>query len=603
MIRLIETAETFDSLYEAREAVLRYAERASDDAKMAATLVLDAKEYRLTKPLIFDAEEAEALKHIHLSILCDNGTAVFTSNAALPTAKIIKDDAQCAYQFAANASGKYPVFGDLYEDDVRLPLCTSPHFTHAFAFSGENGRNCAENLEGIYAPQAIADLLPDGDLCPMTITLYVEWEFFTLHVLSVDRSRTRTDEQGGTHVLLRIAPDELYHYVTKMNASLQPKNRECFLSNHPVFLRDGTFCYDHTKGLLQFYPRHGLQKRIRVPMLEKLLVFNGMDGVTLRRLTFTGATDRHRAEHGYLSMQANVEKRGLRKVPEGAVVTNHTRGFTVSNCEFKELGVNGILMCGISARVDIHDNYFHDIAMSAISIGDPVKAFLAPREASFDLQIHRNHIARIAYDFPSAPAVDVFRVDGLSICHNTIEDTAYSAISVGWQWANVDLAPGEIINIRDAEIAYNKITRFMQLLRDGAAIYVVGANCARSYSRRFNVMHDNYAENDQIRPKVIGYYLDGASSHWTVWDNVILHTARPLYIQHNPQISQQFTWHNRAYHIYSTEEISMSSHHPERDTMLGTMYTAPTQAALFETYPKAQEIYAKAGINPNSDMF
>ena len=119
--------------------------------------------------------------------------------------------------------------------------------------------------------------------------------------------------------------------------------------------------------------------------------------------------------------------------------------------------------------------------MSAISIGDPVKAIVEPQNASFDLRVDHNVLSHIAYDYPSAPALDIFRVDGLSICHNTIEKTAYSAISVGWQWTNVPYAPGEMVNIRDAEIAYNKITDFSQVLRDAAAIYVVGANCARSY--------------------------------------------------------------------------------------------------------------------------
>ncbi len=596
MIRLIETAEIFDNIYEAREAVLRYAKKASKENRLCASLLLDAKEYRLKTPLVFDSRENPELENIHLVLRCENGAAVFTSNFPLSAKKIIKDDAFCTYRFDEDETGSYPRFSDLYEGESRLKICSCAHFTHEFAFSNENDRDNAQNMEGIYIPKEIADMLPDGDLSPMTITLYVEWEFFVLHVLSVDRSRTKTDDRGNTHVLLRIAPDELHDYVTGMGKSLQPKGRECFLSNHRIFLKEGEWCCDHRRGLLHFLPKNDLKEKIFVPMLDKLLIFNGMDGVTLRGLVFTGATDRHLADNGYLSMQANVEKRGLFKLPEAAVLTEHTRGLTVEGCEFKELGGNGILMRGISARVNIHDNYFHDISMSAISIGDPVKACLEPRNASFDIRIDRNFFSRIGYEFPSAPAVDVFRVDGLSICHNTIEKTAYSAVSVGWQWESVSLAPGEIINIRDAEIAYNRITDFMQILRDGAAIYVVGANCARTYSRRFNVMHHNFAQNDRIREKAMGYYLDGASSNWTVWDNVISKAMRPLYLQHNIYVPQQYTWHNRAYDIYSTEPIAMSNHHPERDTLLGRMHIAPTLEELFETYPKAREIFENSGI-------
>ncbi len=596
MIRLTETNETFSDLYEARDAVLRRAKEASAEHPLSATLMTDAKEYVLNKPLIFDAAQISGLAYTTLSIRCEHGSSIFTSNRRLPLSRIEQNENGYTYRFEADEHGSYPRFNDLYEGEIRLKKCTSPHFVHAFPFSNENERINEQNLEGIYVPKEIADLLPDGDLSPMTITLYVEWEFFTLHVLSVNRSRTKTDEAGHTHILLDIAPDELYAYVTSMNKSLQPKGRECFLSNHEVFLKEGEWCYNHLTGVLRFIPKHDLKERIYAPMLETLFVFNGMDGVTLEKLIFTGVTDKHLPDHGYLSMQANVIRSTMTKCPEAAVLTNHTRGLTVKNCEFKELGVNGILMCGISARVNIHNNYFHDISMAAVSIGDPVKASVDPKNASYDIRIDRNYFTNIGFDFPSTPAVDVFRVDGLSICHNTIEKTSYSAISVGWQWEPVDMAPGEVINIRDAEIAYNKITDFSHVLKDAAAIYVVGANCARTYSRRFNTMHHNFAQNDRIRDKVMGYYLDGASSNWTVWDNVISNSERPLYIQHNVYLPQQYTWHNRAYDIYTTEPVMQTNHHPERDTLVWDIHTLPTLDALFEEYPKARKIFEGAGM-------
>lgn len=602
MIRLVETAEIFDNVYDAREAVIRFAKKATKEQPMSATLMLNDREYRLSQPLVFDAMETPELENIRLSILCDVGTALIHSKSTIPPSKITKEEDFCTYCFPPDDQGKYPCFHDLYEGENRLKLSESPHFTHAFAFSNENDRNNAENLEGIYIPKEIADTLPDEDLFPMTITLYVEWEFFTLHVLSVNRNRIKTDENGNPHVLLRIVPDELFAYVTNMNVSLQPKNRECFLSNHKIFLKKGEFCYDHTRGILHFSPENDLKEKIFAPRLDKLFVFNGMDGVTIENFAFTGITDLCAPNHGIISMQANVDRRTMQKTKAAAIFTGHTKGLTVSGCEFKELGTNGILMCGISARVNIHDNYFHDIAMSAISIGNPVKAIVEPQNASFDLRVDHNVLSHIAYDYPSAPALDIFRVDGLSICHNTIEKTAYSAISVGWQWTNVPYAPGEMVNIRDAEIAYNKITDFSQVLRDAAAIYVVGANCARSYTRRFNTMHHNFAENDRIREKVMGYYLDGASSNWTVWDNVISKSPRPLYIQHNEYIPMQFTWHNHAYNIFCTEEVQKTNHHPERDTIVSHIYVAPTLETLFEKYPKAREIFDQAGHDKNSLM-
>lgn len=110
-------------------------------------------------------------------------------------------------------------------------------------------------------------------------------------------------------------------------------------------------------------------------------------------------------------------------------------------------------------------------------------------------------------------------------------------------------------------------------------------------------MHRNFAENDCIREKVMGYYLDGAFSNRTVWDNVISKASRPLYVQHSTYIPQQHTWHDRAYNIYSTEDISMSNHYPECDTLLGHLYIEPTLEALFEAYPQARDIFESAGVD------
>lgn len=71
----------------------------------------------------------------------------------------------------------------------------------------------------------------------------------------------------------------------------------------------------------------------------------------------------------------------------------------------------------------------------------------------------------------------------------------------------------------------------MRVLRDGAAIYVLGANCTDTYTELFNEMHDNYAENPDVGETTRGYYLDGSSSNWYVHDNVISGAKYPFFAQ------------------------------------------------------------------------
>ena len=131
MIRLAETAQHFDNIYDAAQSVLEYAKSGSEDKKLSVTLTLSDLEYQLDKPLIFDASEHPQLKNIHLSI-CSHNASLFTSNRRLSPSKIVQQQDVCRYQLKADENGRYPRFLDLYEGEGRMKLCRSPHFTHVF---------------------------------------------------------------------------------------------------------------------------------------------------------------------------------------------------------------------------------------------------------------------------------------------------------------------------------------------------------------------------------------------------------------------------------------------------------------------------------------
>lgn len=595
MIYFTQTGEAFQDVYTAKEAVLVYAKTASAEKRLSAELIFDPDIYILSETLSWDTEKEPALKNISLSMICKDGTAEFTSNCVLAHENFVKTGEYYTYRLDKNADGKYPRSLDLYVNGKRIPLCRSEDFVYGFRFSGENDRINHDNLEGLYIPERAADCLPDGNLHPITLTVYIEWEFYILHAVSIDRTRIRYDENGERHVLLRMRPDELYDCVTLMNKTLHPKDRIFFFSNHPDFLQTETFCYDHQTGILCYRPKHTLQGDIAIPMLDKLISFYGMDGVTLQGLSFSGASEQYVCDHGYLAAQANVEKRGAVKIETAAVFARDVRRFSVKDCRFYELGTNGLLMLGKLTMIDIRNCFFEDISMCGISIGNPVRVCEDKMNCSYDVCIENNFLHRIGYDFPNAPAIDIFRVDGLSLLHNTIAYCAYSGISVGWEWRSVTYALGEMVNIRDAEIAYNKILHHVQVLKDGAAIYVVGANCLNTYTKYFNFMHHNFAYRDTIRHKIHGYYLDGSSSNWHVYDNVASGSHRPVFAQFN--VPEQYTWNNRIDDIYTTEEIQVENHHPERNTLLGEVHLAPTLDELFRKYPKVKDIFDKVGCS------
>ena len=593
MIWFKQTGEYFSDIYEAREAVLSFAKNVVSEKREKAELVFDGDEYVLPKPLIFDAHAEPAFARISLSLSCEDGKASFTSAQTLDPLRFQKKGEAYIYRFERDENGEFPRIRDLYLSGKRVPICCSESFVHAFTFEPNKERLCEENLEGIYIPEEALACLPDADFGSMEFMIRLEWEFFVLHVISVDPSRVKYDENGKKHVLLKIKEDELYEYVKGVNRCLQPKNRAFFFMNHPAFLTENSFCYDCHTGVLAYRPAGDLEGELSVARLDQLFSFVDMDGITLEGLAFHGVSDQYVCDHGFLSHQANIEKRLQKKVETAAVFMRDVRGFTAKDCKFYSMNTNGILMIGVCVRTCIRDCHFEDIGMSAISIGDPIRVGQHPLVCSYDIVVENNFLRRIGFDFPSAPAIDIFRVDGLSVCHNTIEYCAYTGISGGWEWGLQPYALGEMINIRDAEIAYNRILHHMQILNDGGAIYMVGSNSMKEYTRYFNFMHDNFAYRDAPRRTVRGYYLDGSSTNWHVYSNVTSGTHRPMFAQFI--VPTEFTWNIRMDDTYTTDKVHMETHAPERNTILGDVFYAPTLDELFEKYPKSKEIFKKSG--------
>jgi len=593
MIYFRQTGETFSDIYEAREAVLSFSEKVESGKREQAELIFDDGSYVLEKPIVFDTSENPALANISLSFVCESGKARFTSQQILHTDGFKKEGKYYTYRFEKNENGEFPRIRDFYVNGKRVPMCRSCGFVHAFPFAPNKERICDENLEGIYVPEEALSCLPDSDFGVMEFLIHMEWEFYLLHVLSVDKTRVKYDENGNRHILLKMNEEELYGYVKGINGCLQPKDRTFFFLNHPNFLTENSFCYNHQTGVLCYRPVGELNGTLSVPRSDRLFSFARMDGVTLENVEFTGISEAYVSDHGFLSGQANIEKREGKKLEAAAIFARDIRRFSARNCKFYDMNTNGILVVGNASGIHVRDCRFENIGMSAVSIGNPVCVGAAPKACSYDVRIENNFLHRIGFDFPSAPAIQVFRVDGLSICHNSIEYCAYSGISAGWEWGLQPYVLGEMVNIRDAEIAYNRILHHMQILNDGGAIYVVGCNCNKEYTKYFNFMHDNFAYRDAPRRTVRGYYLDGSSTNWHVYENVTTGTHRPMFAQFI--VPTEYTWNVRMDHIYTTDFVNPDTHAPERNTILGDVFFEPSLEELFEKYPKAKKIFERSG--------
>ena len=129
-------------------------------------------------------------------------------------------------------------------------------------------------------------------------------------------------------------------------------------------------------------------------------------------------------------------------------------------------------------------------------------------------EVTDNLITGITVEYQSAVGIFAGYVFNSTIAHNTLENLAYTAISVGWGWNQVTFAGGN-------QIANNSIDGVLAAFRDGGNIYT------QSHMRGSRIT-GNFVQHDGNAYGMI--YTDGGS-HVEVSDNVMNGgNAPPLFL-------------------------------------------------------------------------
>ena len=479
---------------------------------------------------------------------------------------------------------------DFYCGGKRIPLATGEYGVIAADFDVED-RKAPENARGVYIDKSSVEGIEDFTATEFNI--YVEWEAVTMHVAGVDYSDTKTVD-GHELVRLKFRKDEMEFFPQALIYWNPIINRKYFISNNRAFLKPGSCVADYENGILYYYPESGKPTGVSYSYEDILLNLKNASNVTIDGIGFIGSACTYTAKSGYFAEQANGEKRA--GVLDCAAI--HASGCTniaINNCTFEELGGNGIQTKNLMKNLTVTNCKFNNIAMSALSLGNHDTGWDSDN-ANYNFVIENNTITNIGFEYPTSVAVYISHIDGLKLNNNTIDNCSYSGISVGWGWSVVDYDYGEKINVRNTEIAYNRITGFMRRLSDGAAIYVLGANCTEKYTRLFNYMHDNFAEKDDFSAEqghISGYYLDGSASNWYVYDNVIRGASYPMFVQFI--VGTQFNHNVLCERIYTTEDVNMSGISIPRNVKLKEIRTEPTLDELYDKYPEAKAIFDNSG--------
>lgn len=266
---------------------------------------------------------------------------------------------------------------------------------------------------------------------------------------------------------------------------------------------------------------------LRAPELELLIDINGVSGIAFEGIRFT-ETDWNvpspgeweggwRAEYDIDALQAALDVKGV-------VTVQYAEDTAFTNCEFVNLGADGVKFMNGVRHSRVENCLFRNIAATAVFIGG---ANCLPDEpdAAADITVTNNLIDGYGKKFYCAIGVHITYCNGAEISHNEITDGYYTAISCGWNWGygyhlthNIKITDNLIYNIGQG------------WLSDMGGIYMLGFQPGTLLSG--NVIHNVAANPGDGGYGGWGIYLDEGSSRMLVENNLVFCCASECYNIH-----------------------------------------------------------------------
>ncbi len=410
----------------------------------------------------------------------------------------------------------------------------------------------------------------DYDFVGTEVHLLVEWNFNIIHVVDVD-----VDDTKDGNVAVYVDYDQFKNMAVYSTVN----NREFWLANGYGLLanaaNEGTTCYyyDEKTGNLHIFDENFDSTTYSYAGVENMFVFSNIEGLVMEDLSITGVDNKYVTEAGGLKGgQAGSNGKTVEGTLTGGsfLTLAAIHANNISNSKFEGLNIynvggDGINLRGIVEDVEIVSNKIQHVGETAIRIGanNGTKSATAYNK---DIVIANNYINGTGEFFKQCCGMLITNGANLSIVGNTITNTTYTAISIGWKWNEstnplASVMNGSTWNLVNVEVAYNYISNIMTCMRDGGAVYILGGNAANDVDSYFNFLHDNYLLVTEETGKhdggrwFMGYYHDGASSNWYDYNNVVVNATTsgvdafvPYYVQ---GISGQLAHNVKLYGNYA----------------------------------------------------
>ncbi len=347
--------------------------------------------------------------------------------------------------------------------------------------------------------------------------------------------------------ILRLKSFELYGTIAGYDAyvTIQDEERDLlFPRGHPgkhnnqVFHFEnayefldapGEWYLDLSAGLLFYMPRKGENMNyieVIAPGVETLLEIEGTLDNPVKNLVFRGISFEHSTwtypgEHGYLNMQSGqydikTESNGNQYVdrPPAGVTVIAAQNVLFERNLFQHMGSTAIDFFYGTKNCRIIGNIITDISGNGIAVGKFVEDKFTEagipynpedkREVCTNDVVSNNIVYRTGRDYFGTHGIVAGYPAGLTIEHNIVRDIPYSGISVGYGWT---LKPNAM---HDNLIAYNEISNVINLLADGAGIYMLSMQPGTKIigNHIYNITRSKWAGTSPVA----GIYLDEGTS-------------------------------------------------------------------------------------------
>ena len=552
------------------------------ETPISVTVRMDAGTYRQTEKVSLDDADISAPYYRLQFIGAEDDGTVISGAKAISGADFVPVDGKdyYMYQFAKDENGEYPDFRNLYVNGSYREIAFHGYNRSYLAdveggemfkmtHDGATMEQVADGRYKMYLPEVAFLGLTAADFATGEVEMHVPvaWYYRVIPVESVDFS----DVKDGNVAVYFPAGGGGYSNSHNHNF----KGCYFWFQDSLGFLdQPGEYFYDDDMGTLYYYPEEGEDlsaSTVEYGVAGHLWSFYDVMDLTLENLVFANNENAIFDKGYYQGGQDSSAPGDYGANTLTALYLNNTRGTTLYNCTFRDLATNAVLLHGGTYNARVDSCRFYGIGSTALEIGKHSSEWNDASNANVNVEVVNSDMLDIAWLTRGSVALYISVGKYVEIHQNTIRNTSYSAMSVGWSWGYASWKFGENWRLYQVDIHHNYFSGFMSDQADGGGIYTLGGNVEIDYHDHFNFLHDNFVYVDEVawdgKGILMPYYHDESSSNWHTYSNVelILPTKKvlaPIYVQNIKQSqiynvlveSCDLIWAIKPYEMYAAGE-------------------------------------------------